>query len=165
VKLPAAREQAEVLSEFAREHELELIPEFLAEAASNFEGGYEVGKRLLSLQGRPTAVLVGSEELAFGLCHAFRDGGLELPRDMSVVAVGDSTLARSFVPPLTTISIPHEEMAAAALGALWMMCRSSETAESQTFSTKLVERGSTARPSRAPVTLKKFDRERLRHLS
>ncbi len=158
-------EQYEGFRSFCEANELERVPELLLEGPTTLEAGYQAGKRLLSLPSRPTAILASSDEVAFGIGKASREAGLDIPKDISIIGMGDLPISQAFQPPLSTIRIPHREMAAAALDALLKLCRATGTPESQTFDCQFLERGSTARPSRTPVALKKFDRGSLRGLS
>jgi len=64
--------------------------------------GYEVGRRLVR-EGVPSAVFAANDQLALGLLHAFAEGGVVVPRDVSVVGFDDVTGAAHFIPPLTTV--------------------------------------------------------------
>ena len=50
-----------------------------------------------------TAVFAANDEMAFGLMHGFRDMGLVLPDQLSIVGFDDIPLARHAAPPLTTV--------------------------------------------------------------
>jgi len=64
--------------------------------------GYAVGRRMVA-EGAPTAVFAANDHLALGLLRAFHEGGLSVPRDVSVVGFDDVTGAGDFIPPLTTV--------------------------------------------------------------
>ncbi|MEZ0327407.1 MAG: LacI family DNA-binding transcriptional regulator [Fimbriimonas sp.] len=163
--LPSAQEQEETFRDCLLTHSLDLIPGYLLEGPATLEAGYQAGKKLLSLTERPTAIIAGSSSAAFGVCRAAAEIGVEIPKDLSVVSIGGSPLSEAFQPALTTISVPYAEMATAALKALIALSRSQEPPASQKFEATLIERGSTGRATRAPITLKRFDRDRLRGLS
>lgn len=50
-----------------------------------------------------TAVFAANDSMALGLLHGFRDVGVDLPRQLSVVGFDDIPLARHGWPPLTTV--------------------------------------------------------------
>ena len=54
-----------------------------------------------------TAVFAGSDVQAVGAIRALRARGLEVPRDVAVVCVNNTDLARHFIPSLTTVDL-HE---------------------------------------------------------
>jgi DNA-binding LacI/PurR family transcriptional regulator len=71
------------------------------------DSGYAVGRELLARPGleRPrfTAVFSSNDQMALGLIHAFREAGLDVPRDVSVAGFDDIPESAHFWPPLTTV--------------------------------------------------------------
>lgn len=65
------------------------------------ESGRVIG---LSLAADPsvTAVFCGNDEIAMGVIRGLRDGGLSVPRDVSVVGFDDHPLSAMWSPSLTT---------------------------------------------------------------
>lgn len=70
------------------------------------------------LERRPTAVFCFSDRLAFGAYQAIQAAGLTVGRDISVVGFDNDDLAQHMVPPLTTVVLPHEDMARWAVARL-----------------------------------------------
>lgn len=56
--------------------------------------------------------------LALGLVAECRTLGLAVPRDLSIVGCGDTTMGQYVDPPLTTVSMPFAEMGATAAESL-----------------------------------------------
>lgn len=77
--------------------------------------GYRAGTYFLALESPPTAVFAASDDSAFGLVHAYREAGLDVPGDLSVVGFDDLSSARWVEPPLTTVHQPVAEMGASAV--------------------------------------------------
>ncbi|HET8843731.1 MAG TPA: LacI family DNA-binding transcriptional regulator [Ktedonobacteraceae bacterium] len=96
------------------EANLPIIPEYIQAGDSSFESGYQAMLRLLALPERPTAVLAGNDWMALGAIEAITRQGWSVPEDLSVVGIDDIVPAAHAHPPLTTISIPKQEMARAA---------------------------------------------------
>jgi DNA-binding LacI/PurR family transcriptional regulator len=85
------------------------------------ESGYRVGRTLVARKGRSgrlpapdasragdgrlpfTAVFSSNDQMALGLIHAFREAGLDVPRDVSVAGFDDIPESAHFWPPLTTV--------------------------------------------------------------
>jgi DNA-binding LacI/PurR family transcriptional regulator len=61
---------------------------------------------------RPTGIVAVNDMLAFGLMAGFRDAGLVVPRDVSVIGIDGLFLASLVTPPLTTVRLPVAQMAA-----------------------------------------------------
>jgi LacI family transcriptional regulator len=72
------------------------------------EYGEWAGEQIAAMSPRPTAVLAGNDQIAFGLGRALRRLNLEVPRDISLIGFDDSREALLLDPPLTTIHIPNE---------------------------------------------------------
>lgn len=72
--------------------------------------GYFAMQSLLQLPERPTAVMVGSDQVAFGALAAVRDAGLRVPDDVAVVGFDDVPMAADVTPPLTTVHLPAQLM-------------------------------------------------------
>lgn len=81
--------------------------------------GYEQTVALLELATRPTAIFCANDLMAFGCYEALADNGLSVPRDMSVVGYDDREIAQDLRPALTTVLLPHAEMALRATELLF----------------------------------------------
>lgn len=68
-----------------------------------------------------TAVFAANDAMAFGLLHGFRDLGVDLPRQLSVVGFDDIPLARHASPPLTTVHQHFTGLGERAVRALLTM--------------------------------------------
>lgn len=55
--------------------------------------------------GRPTAIVCGNDQLAFGVLLAAQAKGLRVPEDLSVVGFNNYDFAAHLMPPLTTVSV------------------------------------------------------------
>ena len=107
------------------------------------EGGHAAAAALLD-QGC-TAVVCGSDLMAFGVIRAVRQRGLSVPGDVSVVGFDDSPLIAFADPPLTTIRQPVEAMGAAAVNVLLEEISGNPAQRGEfVFQPELVVRGSTA---------------------
>lgn len=82
-------------------------PTLVVESGRSEEDGYQAMTELLAASRPPTAVLAGSDELAFGAMHALNDARLIVGRDVSLVGFDDLPLAAHVNPPLTTVRQPR----------------------------------------------------------
>lgn len=75
---------------------------------------HEAASSLLDLPAsqRPTAIFTTNDLLAIGAMRAIRDRNLRVPDDIAVVGCDDAEFAAYQDPPLTTVHLPTEEMAA-----------------------------------------------------
>jgi LacI family transcriptional regulator len=98
----------------------------------------------LSRPNRPTAIVTTDETMTLGALDAVLAAGLELPRDLSLVAFDDlpwTTLTR---PPLSAVAQPMSELGATAARRLLGRLAGLDTpAETTVLRTTFVVRGST----------------------
>jgi DNA-binding LacI/PurR family transcriptional regulator len=91
-----------------------------------------------------TAIVCGSDLMAFGAIRGARARGLSVPKDISVVGFDDSPLIAFADPPLTTIRQPVEAMGAAAVNVLLEEIGGNPAQRGEfVFQPELVVRGST----------------------
>lgn len=112
-----------------------------------FAGGQRAAAEILAVKPLPTAVVVANDLMALGAMHEFREAGLSIPEDISIVGFDDITFATLSEPPLTTVCSPRAEIGRKAIEALMATIKHSsaagEVVEVQTY---LVRRGTTAPP-------------------
>jgi LacI family transcriptional regulator len=91
-------------------------PEAPAAGTSWAHDAYIAAESLIALPPgeRPTAIFATNDLLAIGAMRAIRDHGLRVPDDIAIVGCDDAEFAAYQDPPLTTVHLPIEEMAARA---------------------------------------------------
>ncbi|WP_318779096.1 MULTISPECIES: LacI family DNA-binding transcriptional regulator [unclassified Arthrobacter] len=109
------------------------------------ESGYRIGKELLR-DGNFTAVFSSNDQMALGLIHAFREGGLDVPRDISVVGFDDIPEAAHFLPPLTTVRQDFAELGRRCIALLLADLRGEPETHHRHVVPELVVRNSAAAP-------------------
>jgi DNA-binding LacI/PurR family transcriptional regulator len=116
-------------------------------AESAPEQGKIAAEVLLAQDPRPTAILAQSDQVALGVLEVARKTGLSVPEDLSVVGFDDVPEASRTEPPLTTVYQPHIEKGLLAGRMLIAQLREEEPPDTALLPTRLVVRGSTARPN------------------
>ena len=95
-----------------------------------------------------TAVLTANDLLALGCYDALDELGLRCPQDISVTGFNDMPYVDRFVPPLTTLHIPHDELGVQAALLLLERIKNPDTPAKQLrLEPRMVVRGSTGVPS------------------
>jgi LacI family transcriptional regulator, galactose operon repressor len=86
--------------------------ETLIEVAADFmvEPGRQAAERLLG-RARPDAIFCANDLLALGTLAALRGAGLQIPGDVAVVGMDDTSLAAVSWPPLTSVDLGSAERA------------------------------------------------------
>jgi DNA-binding LacI/PurR family transcriptional regulator len=110
------------------------------------ESGYRNGL-ILGRMPEVTAILVASDEMAFGVIRALTELGRRVPEDVSVVGIDDIDLAAYSNPPLTTIRQSFEDTGRRAVFRLLSQIANPDaTQEPDVVKPTLVVRASTAPP-------------------
>src|SRR3984885_2931423 len=141
----------------AQELELEVQPDLIVRLEQNLsspELGYPVPPRLLA-QKKPFTALVSYNDIAaIGAIRAFRDHGLRVPEDVSVVGFDDIQGAAYHTPSLTTIRQPLNSMGNTAARLLLQRIRGlKDYPEEVSIVPELIIRESTLPPN--PARMKK----------
>ncbi len=91
----------------------------------------------------PTAFFADNDILAAGAIRAFKEMGLRVPEDISIVGFDDIPLCALLDPPLTTIAVPKERLGMLAVERLYAKIDQAVPEFVKTeVGTALVERGS-----------------------
>ncbi|MER7504474.1 LacI family DNA-binding transcriptional regulator [Nonomuraea pusilla] len=109
-------------------------------------GGAAAMATLLAAPEPPTAVFVANVASAIGAMEAVRKAGLEIPRDVSIVAVHDLDLASYLYPALTTVRMPLAELGRRGVTLLGRLKPDEAVEEVLDGPIELIQRRSTAPP-------------------
>lgn len=118
------------------------------------ESGYELARRFLSLEERPTAVVVANNVMAVGTIKAIKEAGLRIPEHVSVISFDDTLFAEIVDPALTVVAPPSNEMGLIA-GRL-VMERSTSRAAPPTYREVILKPSFIERQSCSPLSTGTF---------
>ena len=107
--------------------------------------GYRLGRRIAQ-GGAPTAVFAANDQMALGLLAAFREAGVRVPEDVSVVGFDDIPEAAFFSPPLTTLRVDFPTLGRRLLLRVDGLLAQREAVDEGALVPELVVRASTAAP-------------------
>jgi LacI family transcriptional regulator len=111
------------------------------------EEGYMYAQKLIARKLRFTALFAFNDISAIGAMSAFRDSGLRVPEDVSVVGFDDIQAAAFLYPPLTTVRQPLHHMGDLAARTLLRRIREGGTEPEEILvQPELVIRASTCPP-------------------
>lgn len=105
---------------------LSLNEEYIIEGDYSYESGIEAFDKILELSPKPTAVFVGTDEMALGVIHAAQDKGYKIPDDFEVVGFDNTRLAVMIRPKLTTVVQPTYDIGAVAMRLLTKLMNKEE---------------------------------------
>jgi len=101
-----------------REAGLAPDPDHIVDVEFSVAGGIEAGERLFSSTAAIDGIVAGDDPIALGLLQVARKRGIDIPSDISVIGYGDSPMAESSDPPLSTVQVDRRAMAALAVEML-----------------------------------------------
>lgn len=104
--------------------------------------GYKAAHFFMKQQNQPDAIMAATDLMAIGALNYLNEHGIVVPD--SIAVVGFDNLARSAEtnPPLTTIELPIEKLAANAIEALIFQIENDKTIIQQVFNCELIVRQS-----------------------
>ena len=111
----------------------------------SLESGQEAARAILAMPERPTAVFCSADTAAFGVIAGLREGGLSVPRDVSVIGFDDIEMAAFYDPALTTIRQDRRKLGRRAAEVL-IARLNGQDAPGEILEVTLIERGTTAAP-------------------
>jgi DNA-binding LacI/PurR family transcriptional regulator len=93
-----------------RENKLKPVLVTVRNAESFVDFGQKSGQKILSLESRPSAVVAGNDETAYGLWLSLRRQGIKVPDEISLTGFDDRDEAVLMDPPLSTVRVHKEEI-------------------------------------------------------
>jgi len=124
-----------------READLPTFPPIRGDWTADF--GHYAGLELARRRDF-TAVFAANDLMAIGLMHGFRDAGIDVPRQVSVVGFDDIPVAAHVWPPLTTVHQDFPVLGARAVRMLLAEIRGEQAPEFGPIAPQLRMRSSSA---------------------
>ncbi len=114
LKLQTGRERLRGYEDALREAKIEVDRELIFEGDFRDESGYRLGKDLLRMRVKPSAMFVCNGVMTLGVLKAFDEMGVKCPGEIALATFDDLAIDRSFHPHLTAVVQPSYEMGARA---------------------------------------------------
>lgn len=124
-------------------HGLPVRADWVLRGDFTLDSGVHAGRAWLELAERPGAMFLANDEMAFGFISELHGNGVEVPRDMSVVAFDDIDIAERYIPALTTVRQPRHEIGEAAFATFLKAFNGGTTELVRTLPATLIVRDST----------------------
>lgn len=115
------------LDQFGLEYDEDLV----FEGDYTYDSGIEAIEKLVEVGDKPTAIIVGSDEMALGVVHGAFDLGFNVPDDFEIISSDNTRLAMMVRPQLTTIVQPLYDIGAVGMRLLTKLMNKEEV-EDQT---------------------------------
>ena len=94
-----------------QDHGIAVDESLVAEADYDRAGGYRAMADIIARQPDITAVYSCSEEMTVGAFDLFRERGLTVPQDISIISFDSVSLCTMLTPQVSTVHFPIKEMA------------------------------------------------------
>lgn len=111
----------------------------------SYQNGYVIMQELIEKRNDFTAVFAISDILAMGACRAIVEAGKRVPEDISVAGFDGIEAGDYYIPTITTIRQPVEEIARATTQLLFEILAGRQKHQHQIFEGTLLEKESTMR--------------------
>lgn len=119
---------------------------YVVDSSFSIEAGVDAANELMALPERPTAIFAVNDNTAIGALSALRNAGLSVPEDVSLVGYNDIPIVSRLATPLTTVRVPFDQIAGAALDLL-LADEVGSKERVRVATPTLIPRESTRRPS------------------
>ncbi|MDQ0322393.1 LacI family transcriptional regulator [Pararhizobium capsulatum DSM 1112] len=116
--IEASRERIKGYRRALTMHDIPVDNHLIIKGRWTIQGGYAAFKRLQALDEPPTAICCFCDRIAMGVYEAAKEAGLSIPRDLSVIGFDNESYSGDMLPPLTTMQLPHADMARYAVEKL-----------------------------------------------
>ncbi|CAM3865178.1 HTH-type transcriptional regulator AscG [Vibrio aerogenes CECT 7868] len=124
------------------EFDIPFDPALTESGHNHFMEGYQACKNLLSRPVKFTAILACSDEMAVGSLKALTEKGISVPEHMSIGGIDNSPISQYAFPPLTTVSIPIEEMTESAIHLALKLAQNQTSPNQIEFTGRVINRNS-----------------------
>lgn len=114
----SSRERLAGYKQALEEASIVLDPSLIVESSFSIEAGAEAAEAIMALDQRPTAIFAVNDNTAIGALSKLTNMGITVPGDISLVGYNDIPLVSHLPTPLTTMRVPFDQIAAAALELL-----------------------------------------------
>lgn len=152
---PASRRRYDGYRGALADHGVAVEDDLIAAGSSTYRSGLDAAEVLLDAEAPPTAIFASDDDTAAATISVAHRRGLNVPSDLTVCGFGDSPVATTIWPNITTVRLPTAQMGtiAADLIAAAIAARReghAPPAERITLPHQLVRRQSDAAPRRRP---------------
>ncbi|PLT31494.1 catabolite control protein A [Peribacillus deserti] len=143
-KEPTTEKKLDGYRKALEESGLTLNQDFLVDGDYTYDSGLEAFDKLMKNDDKPTALLVGGDEMALGVVHAAQDKGANVPDDFEVISFDNTRLTMMVRPRITTVVQPLYDIGAVSMRLLTKLMNKEEvTEQSVILPHRIEERDST----------------------
>jgi len=105
-----ARDRMNAVRQEAEQAGIDIADHRVIDCSYNITEAKKKVRAILSAPEPPTALICGNDIIAHGAIYAAQSLGLDLPRDLSIVGIGDFKGSAEIEPGLTTVRLPAKRI-------------------------------------------------------
>ncbi|MGO2356022.1 MAG: LacI family DNA-binding transcriptional regulator [Marinomonas foliarum] len=133
-------------NEIMKKWKIPPMDNYILECDLSYIAGYNLGKQLLSLANKPSAIVCHSDEAAIGVLKIAREMNIPVPSELSVIGFDNLALSEYCVPELTTIHQPRQLIGETSMKLLLDILEGRKPNPEMTLPTQLIVRESSCPP-------------------
>ncbi|MBP1890396.1 LacI family transcriptional regulator [Clostridium moniliforme] len=124
------------------ENNLKYLEENIFIGNYEYEGAYNVAKKIINERKDITAIFAISDIMAVGAAKAIIDSGLKVGDDISVAGFDGMDITKYYNPEITTVKQPNKKMAISSVDLIFDLLLKKKQNKHIIFETKIIERKS-----------------------
>lgn len=117
-KEPIVEHRTAIYTEFMKRHNLYNPNYVYLGTKISYNGGYRLMNEAYKSGQMPTAFFIANDTMATGAIRALYEAKLNVPNDVSIIGFNDNATSKYLVPPLTTVRVHLNFMAATTVELL-----------------------------------------------
>lgn len=102
-------ERFEGMRDTLRDHNITFLQKHYYHGDFTEISGYQAARLMMISKDIPEVVICANDDMAIGVVKAFKEMGINIPEDVSVIGFDDIELSSILEPHITTISVPKYE--------------------------------------------------------
>lgn len=125
-----------------KENHIPVNDSLILDGCWTIDSGKRAAMALLERKATFSAIVASNDDMAMGAAYSLNAAGKVLPGDVSLLSFDDNPVASCFIPALTTVHVPVQEMVSSALMQLSRMLDGEDVKPIPLMSGKLIVRQS-----------------------
>lgn len=145
-RLATSRERLTAVRRALKRHDVVLSEDLVFDAEFSRDGGELAADKFIAAGCPATAVIAANDQSAIGVVRRLRAGGVDVPRDVSVVGFDDIAPCAYVEPALTTVHAPLYDLGAEGMRLVLRLLAGELRPPPRNMPLELIVRASTAPP-------------------
>lgn len=93
-----------------KKNHLRINKDWIIKEGFTYNSGIRAVRKILSFKDLPEAVFAFSDSVAIGAIKEFKNNGIDVPKDVSVIGFDNTAMSEMYIPSITTVAQPQYEI-------------------------------------------------------